>query len=73
MTVTAAVTTFQDFYRKSVFETMYLFMLNDMDLRLMVSEGVHLRNLTTARNISLSYDASMRWLQQGQKMALGLF
>lgn len=31
---------FQDFYGKSVFETRYLFELNDMDLRLMVSKDV---------------------------------
>lgn len=30
----------QDFYRKSVFETKYIFTLKDMDLRLMVSESL---------------------------------
>ena len=39
----------QDFYRKSVFETKYLFTVNDMDLRLMVScTGSHPRRAVSA-------------------------
>lgn len=34
-----ATTTRQDFYRKSVFETKYLFTVNDMDLHLMVRDN----------------------------------
>lgn len=63
--MTVAVATFQDFYRKSVFETKYLFTLNDMDLRLMVRQRCPPSPLQHQFYAILRY-VTMRCLQQGR-------